>query len=93
MVESLAKTKNRVSKYSALCFNLVTSYGGMTEVMSFMTQLEQLKFQQLNKWWYTLGVSRIQTRVKVTARDLLFVQEELNFAFIDLESMQVKCRG
>ena len=34
-------------------------------MFEFLTEHEQLSFQQLNKWWYKTGVQRIQMRISL----------------------------
>ena len=40
--------------------DLLKIYGVTTELFSFLYPLEVLKFQVLNQWMYTHGVSRVQ---------------------------------
>ena len=40
---------------------MVKSYGGMTETLNFLSEIEQLQLQALSKWWYKTGVGRVQT--------------------------------
>ena len=39
------------------------SYGAMTMIMGYLPRLEQLKMQGLDKWWYVIGVGRVQVRL------------------------------
>lgn len=47
-------------------YTICSSYGAMTEVLSFYGEIEVLRYQQLSKWWYSVGVSRVQTRLILT---------------------------
>ena len=35
-------------------------YGSMIMIMGYLPQIEQLKLQGLDSWWYTIGVGRVQ---------------------------------
>ena len=37
-------------------------FGAMRVLFTFFDQYGQVGFQALDKWWYNIGVSRIQTR-------------------------------
>ena len=39
-------------------------YGAMTMIMWFLPRLEQLKMQGLDKWWYVIGVGRVQVSLE-----------------------------
>lgn len=41
---------------------LAGSYGCMITVLSYFESLEKLKLQLLSKWWYQVGIGRIQTK-------------------------------
>ena len=39
----------------------------MTAVMGYLSQVERVEMQILNRWWYDRGVARIQVRLSLTA--------------------------
>ena len=45
-----------------LSLRLKRCFGAMRILLSFLDQYGQVGFQILDKWWYNIGVSRIQTR-------------------------------
>ena len=47
------------------CERVVKSYGGMTVCMNFLKPIEQLQMQCVNKWWYEVGIGRVQVRIKL----------------------------
>ena len=51
------------------------SYGAMTITLSYLTQLEQVNLQGLNRWWYSVGVQRIQARISLRI-PVYFLQSE-----------------
>ena len=44
-------------------FPLLKSYGAMTEVMRFLSPIEVICLQLANRWMYSRGVGRVQTRI------------------------------
>lgn len=50
-----------------LCRKMYTSFGAMRETMEFLNEIEQVVLQALNKWWYVIGVGRVQTRTRQTS--------------------------
>ena len=40
------------------------NYGAMMIVMQYLPRIEQLSLQGLDKWQYTIGVSRVQVRLE-----------------------------
>ena len=50
----------KIIKMSEQTTDLLKIYGVTTELFSFLYPLEVLKFQVLNQWMYTHGVSRVQ---------------------------------
>lgn len=52
---------SKMTRASAVVARFIGSYGCMTTVLSFFTLLDSLKLQVLSKWWYKVGVGRIQT--------------------------------
>ena len=47
---------------------MLQSYGGMTVMLSFFTQAEQLLLQVVNKQMYDVAIGRVQIRIKLTRR-------------------------
>ena len=47
---------------------VLASYGGMTVLLSFLNTLEQLKLQALNKWAYTVAISRVQVTINLATQ-------------------------
>ena len=39
-------------------------YGAMIMIMGFLPEIEQLRLQGLDTWWYTIGVGRVQVFLK-----------------------------
>ena len=48
------------------------SYGAMTMIMGYLPQIEQLRLQGLDTWWYTIGVGRVQVDLE-TGKMFYFV--------------------
>ena len=46
---------------AALGLTFLQNYGAMAGVLSFLTELETLKFQQVSQWMFRNGVGRVQT--------------------------------
>ena len=47
----------------SLKWRFQNSLAAMTVTTSYLTQLEQIEFQALNKWWYGRAAERIQRKV------------------------------
>ena len=47
---------------------LLVSYGAVTVTFEFLGELESLKLQQLNKYFYDVAVSRAQTRIAIVEK-------------------------
>ena len=47
----------------SLKWQFQNSLAAMTVTTSYLTQLEQIEFQALNKWWYGRAAERIQRKV------------------------------
>ena len=52
--------------------HVVRSYGAMNVIMAFLRPSESICLQQLDKWWYQNGVSRVQTSVKPRGKLFIF---------------------
>ena len=46
----------------------------MTEIFGFMTLPELIQMQVVNKWMYNTAISRVQTRIPIRKRQILFPQ-------------------
>ena len=73
---------------------IVTSFGAMMSIFSFIKEKEKVKWQQLSKWWYVTGVSRIQTRLYLCPS----IAYPDNVVFIDMKNqlfinIDVKTKG
>ena len=44
----------------------------MTMVMGYLPRIEQLRLHGLSKWWYNIGVGRVQKRIRVVLLPRLF---------------------
>ena len=53
--------------------SFLVSYGAVTVTFEFLGQLESLKLQQLNKYFYDVAVSRAQTRVATVEKIYMVV--------------------
>lgn len=51
---------------------ITRSYGAMTVILSYLRQAEVTQWQALDRYWYSKGVGRIQTRIK-KAPPLLYI--------------------
>lgn len=38
----------------------------MAFIMGYLPPIEQLRLQRLDKWWYIIGVSRVQWNFKIS---------------------------
>ena len=52
-----------ISKEKSASERLMGSYGGMHTVFSYLEDIYVTKMRGLNKFWYGVGVSQIQTKV------------------------------
>ena len=48
---------------------LQTSFGGMLTILSYLPEMQQTFIQQISKYWYKTGVSRIQVRFSLLRID------------------------
>ena len=42
---------------------LAGSFGAMTTTMAYLSESQKTRMQLLSKWWYKVGVCRVQKRV------------------------------
>ena len=52
-------TLHMALKNVKLCEVVANSYGAMTVIMRFLDEAEKINLQQLDCWWYFIGVGRI----------------------------------
>ena len=52
-----------------LCEKLKHSIGAIHIILSYLEDIQVLKLQFLDKWWYQTGVSRIQVSLAMTKYD------------------------
>lgn len=60
MGSKIGKRKRKATKTSQLPRGLDQCYGAMAMIMGYLPLTEQLRLQSLDKWWYNIGVSRVQ---------------------------------
>lgn len=65
------------------------SYGAMTMIMAYLPQIEQLKLQSLDTWWYCTGVGRVQVQLCLRPRMFYFTNER---TYIQAVSERGECQ-
>ena len=73
MIESRnASRANRVPR--EISYKLYTSFGPIDGVSQYLCPLEILQMQQINKYFYKIAVSRVQTRFTLRNRKVLLTR-------------------
>ena len=58
--------------HRVLSLRLIQSYGATTTIFGYLEQRQILLMQQTNKWFYSKGVGRVQTRIPLKTSLILF---------------------
>ena len=69
---------------SRLSKRVVTSLGATIQILSFFSQKELLKMQILSKWMYEKGIGRVQWRIDMKKKIILFHPTYSNIVIISL---------
>ena len=64
--------KSLVIVLPELGLRVLQSFGAMMVILSFMTPQEQHHTQHICVWFYKLGTSRVQTRIRLRWQKYLF---------------------
>ena len=84
-------SKLRKQRAAIKRIGLDRNYGAMIEIMKCLHRFEQLTMQQLDKWWYSVGVGRVQISFKIAR--MFFFPEPKNDRIVARSAVEVaECR-
>ena len=65
----------------------------MVTIMAYLPLLEQLRLQVLDKWWYDIGVSRVQWCFVLPPKVVYLYNDGFTAIDVTGESRQLDCKG